>query len=260
MPHRYFIQLSYNGTHYHGWQCQDNSNTIQKVINTALSVILGGEIMVTGCGRTDAGVHARQFFAHFDLDYPIEMSKQIKLVFNLNGFLPQDIAVQRIFEVNPAFNARFSALSRTYAYHISIVKDPFTTDQAFRYTGPLDLSLMNEAALRLLNHSDFTSFAKMPFETKTNNCTVSEAHWNRIPDGIVFTISANRFLRNMVRAIVGTLLDIGRGRYQPNQIDEIILAKDRGRAGFSVPACGLYLIKVEYPLEIYAFQPQKGVL
>jgi tRNA pseudouridine38-40 synthase len=247
MINRYFIKLSFDGTHYHGWQAQDNSLSIQAVLNNALSVVLKKEISATGAGRTDAGVHAKEFYAHFDTDLSFDDENTRNLIYHLNGFLPEDIAIQNVFNVPDDAHARFSAISRTYQYIITPEKDPFLTGRVYRYSGPLDIDQMNRGADILKNCSDFTSFAKLPSDTKTNICRVTEAHWCRKNGQIVFTVTADRFLRNMVRAIVGTLIDLGRNRIKLEDIETIILAKDRSAAGYSVPACGLYLISIRYP-------------
>ena len=251
MPHRYFIKLFFNGTQYHGWQTQDNSLCIQAVLNKALSVVLKQEISVTGAGRTDAGVHAKEFFAHFDLEMILDRNKTKDLINHLNGYLPADIAIRSVFEVKPDAHARFSALSRTYQYLITTEKDPFLTNLAYRYSGALDIDQMNLGAEMIRNCSDFTSFAKLPSETKTNICRVTEAQWSKNGNQLVFTITADRFLRNMVRAIAGTLIDLGRNHLQLADIERVILAKDRRAAGYSVPASGLYLTSVKYPNEIF---------
>ena len=249
---RYFIQLSFKGTAFHGWQSQENSQCVQTILEEALTVILRENISVTGAGRTDAGVHASEFFAHFDIDRDFTPFEIEKLVFSLNGYLPQDIAIQSVFKVHQETHARFSALSRSYEYHIIKVKDPFLKEFAYRYPGPLDIDLMNTGAAMIMNVDDFTSFAKLPAETKTNICRVTHARWTENGSSLVFSITADRFLRNMVRAIVGTLIDLGRGYLSLDDLQRIIEAKDRTRAGFSVPACGLYLVKVEYPGTIHS--------
>jgi len=254
MIHRYFIKLSFYGTNYHGWQTQDNSLCIQSVMNHALSVILRKDIDITGAGRTDAGVHAREFFAHFDTELILDSEKQKKLIYNLNGYLPDDIVVHSAFEVRSDAHARFSAISRTYQYIITTKKDPFLNGLAYRYTGHLDIDLMNKGADIIKENSDFTSFAKLPSETKTNICRVTHARWNVHDNQLIFTITADRFLRNMVRAIVGTLIDLGRNRLKLEDIEKIILAKDRSAAGYSVPACGLCLVSVQYPESIFLKQ------
>jgi tRNA pseudouridine38-40 synthase len=247
---RYFIRLSFLGTNYHGWQTQENANSVQSVLCDALSVMLKERIIITGAGRTDAGVHAREFYAHFDSNYLDEKQRK-ELVFHLNGYLPFDISVQEIIPVLPGSHARFSAVSRTYQYIISLTKDPFSSGFAFHYSVPLDLQKMNEGASIIKSCRDFTSFAKLPAETKTNICLISEIFWEKNGNLLLFNITANRFLRNMVRAIVGTLLDLGRGKNDLNGLNEIIETKNRSSAGASVPACGLYLTSIQYPENIF---------
>lgn len=248
---RYFIRISYDGTNYHGWQYQKNAHSIQQMLERAFSLILKEEVKLTGCGRTDAGVHAREFYAHFDFSKTLDSKVRKKLVFNLNGYLPQDIAISALLPVQVSANARYSAISRTYQYIITTVKDPFLQGYAYYIFGDLDPELMNRGARFLLNTHDFTSFSKVNTQTKTNLCRITEVHWDRVGDQLIFTIKANRFLRNMVRAIVGTLIELGRGKIDMKDLQRIIDGKDRSLAGDSVPACGLYLVKVEYPEEIF---------
>ena len=243
---RYFIQLSYDGTAYHGWQVQDGDETVQQHIEAGLRFKLGLKESVTGCGRTDTGVHARRFYAHFDLEKKPEATQLEKFVFELNNFLPKDIAVYRVFSVHDDAHARFDAISRTYKYYINTVKDPFSERFAWTYRVPLDLEAMNQAAATLKNHTDFTSFAKLHSDVKTNNCKISTTSWSRKGGQLVFTITADRFLRNMVRAIVGTLVEVGRGKRTPEDFEEVVLRKDRSAAGMSAPAKGLFLEDVDY--------------
>lgn len=249
MANRYFIKLSFLGTNYHGWQKQQNANSVQFVLAEALSVILKEKIDVTGAGRTDTGVHARQFYAHFDTNY-LDEKQRMELAFHMNGYLPRDIGIHEIFQVQPDAHARFSAVSRTYQYIIAQTKDPFLLGFAYYYSVPLDILRMNEGATIIKSCSDFTSFAKLPSETKTNICLITDIFWEKKGDILLFTITANRFLRNMVRAIVGTLIDIGRKRIQLSDLERIILSKNRSAAGYSVPACGLYLTSIVYPDDI----------
>lgn len=242
--YRYFIKLAYKGTHYHGWQIQENAHTVQAELNEKISLMLGESINLVGCGRTDTGVHARAFYAHLDISN--EMDQLESLAFKLNGFLPEDIVVFEIFEVPLDFHARFDAKSRTYKYYISRQKNPFLTDQSFYYHGELDIAKMNAACEILFDHSDFTSFSKLHTQTKTNNCKIYEARWEERGQTLVFTIRADRFLRNMVRAIVGTMIEIGSGKLEVKDMQRIIEARDRSDAGFSVPAEGLFLEDVEY--------------
>ena len=249
MNRRYFIQLAFDGTRYHGWQVQQNAITVQQVLNDDLSLLLGEDIHLSGCGRTDTGVHAREYYAHFDsksadLDNPA-------FAFRLNGKLPEDIAVHSIRKVRPDAHARFSATSRTYEYHINRHKDPFTDRVSHYLYGELDLENMKKAATLLTETKDFTSFSKVDTGTKTNICNVFLAYWESSPGRLVFTITADRFLRNMVRAVVGTIIDIGFGKITLDEFKSIIDKKDRSAAGTSAPAKGLFLTRVEYPVEIY---------
>jgi tRNA pseudouridine38-40 synthase len=241
---RYAIQLSYNGGRYFGWQRQPKEISVQEVLEKAFSTILREEIAVTGAGRTDTGVHASFYIAHFDTEN--EIIDSVQLAFKLNRFLPADIAIQKIWKVDSEFHARFSAVSRTYKYFISTVKNPFTTETSFQYTVPLNVDLMNQAAKMLFEFTDFTSFSKLHTDVKTNNCKIYEAEWEKQGDQLVFTIKADRFLRNMVRAIVGTLIEVGKGKISIEQFAEIIERKDRGEAGTSVPPQGLFLVDIEY--------------
>ena len=243
---RYFVQLSYNGGAYHGWQIQPSGITVPEELNKAFATILRNpDISLTGAGRTDAGVHAKMMVAHFDLEAPLTIDLD-KLVANLNSLLPFDIAIQKIWAVEPDMHARFSAKMRTYKYYLTLKKNPFTPALVTRIIGDLDFEEMNKAAKCLLNYSDFTSFSKLHTDTKTNNCFITEAYWQEEEDMWVFTISADRFLRNMVRAIVGTLLEVGRGKMSVQHFCEIIEKKDRCSAGTSAPPQGLYLYKIEY--------------
>ena len=250
MKTRYFIFVSYKGTSYHGWQLQPNSITVQKILENALSVILCEGISTTGAGRTDTGVHALFFCAHFDSLSP-DLSDQESMVFRLNRFLPVDISVINIKKVLPDANARYSAISRTYKYYISRKKDPFFDSSSWFLYGQIDIGAMNQACRLLLKHSDFTSFSKLHSGSKTNICKIYNAQWEDTDNRLVFTITADRFLRNMVRAIVGTLVEIGFGKINLQEFEEVILAGDRCRAGTSAPAKGLFLTDIEYPVEIY---------
>ena len=246
MP-RYFIKLSYNGTNYHGWQSQDNAVTIQSGLEKALSTILSNKIEVTGAGRTDTGVHAREYFAHFDFDSKFGNDEIKNIIYRLNAILNNDIAVSEIFKVNDDVHARFSAISRTYKYYISLNKNPFTKEFSWNVFGSIDIIKMNEAANVLFEYIDFTSFSKLHTDVKTNNCKIMQAEWNMENGMLVFTIKADRFLRNMVRAIVGTLIDVGKGKISVDEFRKIIENKNRSEAGYSVPAKGLFLEKIEYP-------------
>ena len=242
--HRYFLQLSYKGTRYFGWQRQPNAISVQEVIEKTLSTVLREEIAVVGAGRTDTGVHASFYVLHFDVLN--EIIEPEKLLYHLNRFLPDDIAIQKIKKVNSDFHARFSAVSRTYKYYISMVKDPFTTDTSYQFTVPLDIEKMNEAAKMLFEYTDFTSFAKLHTDVKTNNCKIFKAEWETENNQLVFTIKADRFLRNMVRAIVGTLLEVGKGKITVDDFRKIIEMKNRGAAGTSAPPHGLFLVDIGY--------------
>ena len=244
---RYFIELSYNGKNYHGWQIQPDTITVQGVLEKALSTLLRKEIQVVGAGRTDAGVHAKQLFAHFDFD-KIEGVSEFQ--FKLNSFLPKDISIQNLFEVNKDAHARFNAVEREYEYVVSLQKDPFLEDFAHLIHHQPNMELMNEAANELLNYKDFQCFSRSNTDVKTYYCDVKKAFWKEENSQLIFTISADRFLRNMVRAIVGTLLDIGFKKTSLEEFHEIIKSKNRSKAGTSAPAKGLYLTKVLYPESI----------
>jgi tRNA pseudouridine synthase A len=244
---RYFIEFSYNGKNYHGWQLQPKAITVQGVLQNALTTILREEISVIGAGRTDSGVHALQMFAHFDTER--ELSDD--LVRKLNAFLPYDIAVHSIRAVKTDAHARFDALKRTYQYHISIEKSPFRYDYSIPLTLPLNVDVMNEAAQILFDYTDFQCFSKTHTDVKTFNCKIYEAHWAIVGSELVFTITADRFLRNMVRAIVGTLINVGLQKLSLTGFEDIIISKSRSKAGASVPACGLFLTQVTYPEEIF---------
>jgi tRNA pseudouridine38-40 synthase len=243
---RYFIALSYDGTEFHGWQVQPNGITVQECLDKALCTFFRQEVITLGCGRTDAGVHAKQFYAHVDLiDLPVETV--INSVSSLNSLLPYGIAISTIFEVGEDAHARFDATARAYEYHIHFNKDPFKINRSWLFKGTLDVAKMNEAASLLLNFIDFSCFSKSKTQTFTNNCKITAARFVELDGGLVFTIEADRFLRNMVRAIVGTLILVGKGDLAPIAINDIVASKNRSKAGQSVPACGLYLTKVEYP-------------
>jgi tRNA pseudouridine38-40 synthase len=242
---RYFIELAYDGTNYHGWQVQPNAVTVQEVLGDALSTVLREPIETVGCGRTDTGVHAAQFFAHFDAR-PLTINRQA-LVNSLNGLLPPDIGIKRVIEINAEAHARFDATLRSYEYHIHFGKDPFKRNRSWGMRDTPDINLMNEAAQIMMTYTDFSCFSKANTQTFTNNCKISRAEWVEYDEGLIFHISADRFLRNMVRAIVGTLIEIGRKEMPPEAIRQVIESKNRSKAGTSVPACGLYLTEVKYP-------------
>ncbi|MBN1107377.1 MAG: tRNA pseudouridine(38-40) synthase TruA [Bacteroidales bacterium] len=247
---RYFMFLSFSGAAYHGWQLQPQAPTVQKVLENAMSTIAGEKITVTGAGRTDTGVHASFFCAHFDSD-TYHTKDPDKFLHRLNRYLPSDIAIRRIAEVVPDAHARFSALSRTYRYYVTRLKDPFSTDRAWYVPGSVDYETMNEACAILMKHDDFTSFSKLHSGTRTNICRIDHAGWEEDSNRLVLTIKADRFLRNMVRSITGTMIDIGKGKLTIKQFEEIIMAKDRCRAGLSAPARGLFLEDIEYPDELF---------
>jgi len=243
---RYFITLSYDGTRYHGWQIQPNGLSVQEKLQWALSTILRQEdILVTGAGRTDAGVHARMMVAHVDVErMDFELSD---LVYKLNRLLPQDIAIQKIEPVSDEMHARFSATSRTYHYYIHTVKDPFRRAYSCELHYPLDFKLMNEAAAILMEYEDFGAFCKAHADVKTTICHITAARWNQTsPVSWYFEITANRFLRNMVRAVVGTLIDVGRGRLSLDDFRKVIEGKRRTEAGESMPANALFLEDIKY--------------
>lgn len=243
---RYFIHLAYNGANYNGWQTQPELPTVQETLEKALSTLLRQPIAVVGCGRTDTGVHASDFYAHFDLK---DFKDPKELTFKLNSFLPPDIAIFAIFPVADNAHARFDATARTYQYHVSDRRLPFRQGQYCRIYFKPDIERMNEAAQVLMEYEDFTSFAKLHTQVKTNICHLTEARWDRVGEEWIFTIRSNRFLRNMVRSVTGTLLDVGRGKLSIEGLREIIEKKDRCAAGVSMPACGLFLTKVDYPLD-----------
>ncbi len=251
---RYFIQLSFDGTAYHGWQVQKNSRSVQGIIEQGLRFKTGVDGRIVGCGRTDSGVHASQFFAHFDLNKNLEVVELAHLCRELNHYLPHDIAIQKIFPVTEAAHSRFDAKFRTYKYFISRIKDPFFRNYSWTYQAPLDIDKMIEASAVLFDYKDFTSFSKLHTDVKTNNCKISTASWLDSQDRFVFTITADRFLRNMVRAIVGTLIGVGKGKLSLDDFREVIESKEGARAGMSVPAQGLFLFNVGYLWECILVQ------
>lgn len=247
---RYFLEISYNGIPFHGWQRQPNAVSVQEELERSLSIVFQKEILITGAGRTDTGVHARQMFAHFDVPGLIEDDKT--LIRSLNRLCGPNIAIKRIISVAKDAHARFDASERTYKYFIIYQKSPFLKDFSWFSPTPLDLDRMNEAARLLLDTKDFTSFAKLHTDVKTNICDVRRAYWENYENlegvpGIVFTISADRFLRNMVRAIVGTLVEVGRGKKSVSDFRSVIESADRCTAGTSMPGEGLFLWEVKYP-------------
>ena len=244
---RYFVYLSYDGTRFHGWQIQPNGISVESEIERCLSTILRTSIDIVGAGRTDAGVHARNYVAHFDYE-TANLHTDANLLYKLNCILPYTINIQRIAIVGESAHARFDAVKRTYRYYLTTQKDVFNYPLMHRVQA-LDFEKMNEAAALLANYTDFTSFSKLHTDVKTNNCTIFEAKWVADGDRITFTICANRFLRNMVRAIVGTLIEIGRGKLTVDDFCKIIESKDRGKAGSSAPANALFLEEIEYPYQ-----------
>ena len=243
---RLFISLSYNGSPFCGWQAQPGGRSVQGELERALTIAFGEPVEVVGAGRTDAGVNARHYIAHFDI-HADEVKEPKRTVRKINAILPKEICVFDIFSVSPEAHARYDAVSRTYRYYLHTAKDPFARF-SYLYTYNLDMEAMNRAAARLLGTRDFTSLEKTGSDNGTSLCTVSEARWERLDDThLVFTVTANRFLRNMVRAMVGTLLEIGRGRKPESWIDEVLSARDRCSAGQSVPGEALFLDEVRYP-------------
>ena len=254
MGNRYFIFLSFKGTRFHGWQIQPGAVTVQKIVNEALTYITGEKVTTIGAGRTDTGVHAKFFCAHFNSSYD-DLASRINLVYRLNRYLPGDIRVYGIRQVQPDASARYSAVSRTYEYNITRIGDPFLLDFAWYLNGELDIVAMNRASQLLMVCNDFTSFSRLHSDNKTNICRVFHAFWKPDENKIVFTIKADRFLRNMVRAIVGTLTEVGKGKLSVQDFNKIIDARDRSAAGTSAPAKGLFLTDIEYPEELYLTTP-----
>ena len=245
---RYFIELSYDGSPFVGWQRQPKGDSVQSCLEDALKTLLQKPISVVGAGRTDAGVHARQLFAHVDLDDQVNQN----LKFRLNKLLPKEIAVNSILVVTDDAHARFDATGRRYSYHITTQKDPFLEKRSYYFSKTFDIELMNQAATVMLDHDDFKCFSKSRTDVKTYLCDIQEAYWEQNGSDLVFFIQANRFLRNMVRAIVGTLIEVGLKKISIDDFKSILLSRDRSKAGYSVPAHGLYLEKVNYPKHIFA--------
>lgn len=251
---RYFMRLAFNGTPFFGWQIQPKNISVQEVIENALTLLLqqpsdDGQrerIAITGCGRTDTGVHARDFMAHFDFPEELNEEKRLRLVNKLNSFLPKEIVISTIEPVADDAHARFDAIDRTYRYYVNIRKDAFNFPYAHRVFEKLDVDKMNEAASLLLKNEDFTSFSKVHTQVNNMRCHVTHAQWEQCDGQLIFTITANRFLRNMVRAIVGTLLLVGKGKISVQDFQDIIEQKDRCKAGDSAPAHALFLEKVRY--------------
>lgn len=245
---RYFFEIAYDGTNYHGWQRQDNAITIQEVVEEALTRITRAQTTIMGSGRTDTGVHCRQQFFHADFENKIDAEK---LRFKLNSYLPTDISIQSIRPVKPDAHARFDATGRAYIYKITKVKDPFQQGFAYYYSKPLDIITMNEAATLLVGEKDFEAFSRVKTEVNNFVCNITEAKWEQAGESLIFSIKANRFLRGMVRAIVGTLLRVGSGKLTKSDFQKVIESKDRREAGSAAPADGLFLNEVKYPKDIY---------
>lgn len=249
---RYFLRFAYDGTAFHGSQRQPNGVTVQETMEQALAMIFREPIPLTFAGRTDAGVHAREMYAHFDIGEEAMRREAERLVFRLNGILPDSIAIFDIYPVTDDAHARFSAVRRTYEYHIVDHKDPFLCQQATRVRPGLDFDAMNEAAQLLIGKQDFASFCRTNTDVKTTICDLTHAEWKQLGNGhAVFTIAADRFLRNMVRAVVGTLFEVGRGKMTKEQFAEVITQHNRCAAGDSAPAEGLFLVQIDYPQELF---------
>ena len=243
---RYFIHLAYKGTNYHGWQIQPNADSVQSRLQEAFSILHKEEIKIIGCGRTDAGVHARNFYAHYDSSHK-RINDQENFTYKINKLIPNDIVVYGIYKTSNNAHSRFDATSRTYKYYISKSKEVFLSDYCWQHNLDLNLDKMDKASKALLEYNDFTSFSKLHTDVKTNLCQIKYAKWEQDENMIVFTIKADRFLRNMVRAVVGTLIEVGMEKNTIDGFCEIIEKKDRSSAGMSVPACGLFLEDIEYP-------------
>lgn len=243
---RYFLEMAYNGSQYHGWQIQDNAVTVQQVVEDAIGKLLRVQVSVVGAGRTDTGVHASYFTAHFDIEEQIGDARYF--IFKINQILPRDIVIFSLQQVDNQLHSRFSAISRTYRYYLTLNKDPFNNQLSFRSVFEPDFDLMNQASKFLFSHVDFTSFSKLHTDVKTNNCSISKAEWVRLSASEwCYVITADRFLRNMVRAIVGTLLDVGRKKISVDDFNSIIEKKDRGAASSSAAPHALFLSDIEYP-------------
>jgi tRNA pseudouridine38-40 synthase len=246
MSYRYFLVMQFNGKNFHGWQIQPNSNTVQAEVNEKLGILLKIPVLTVGAGRTDTGVHARFFVAHFDSPINIEPNLD-NICADLNHFVSGDIMIQKIVPVPEKAHARFDAISRTYKYYISIGKDVFNKEFCWHVFCKLDIDIMNEGAKIIMEYTDFTSFSKLHSNTKTNICNIKSAIWEYEDHLLVFTVTADRFLRNMVRSIVGTLVSLGRHKMDLSELRKIIESKNRSLAGDSVPAQGLFLYDIEYP-------------
>ena len=246
---RFFLTLSYRGTAYRGWQVQDNALSVQQALQGALSVLLGAPTEVVGAGRTDAGVHAARYVAHFDTDSQKPMDQDF--TYHLNAILPKDIAVHTVQRVKEEAHARFSATLREYKYFIVSEKDPFRVETAYHYPQVLNLEKMNEAAAALPEYTDFAAFCKLHGGNKTTLCRLQASLWVREGNALIYTVSSDRFLRNMVRAIVGTLIDVGRGKLTPDEFRRVVESGNRSAAGTSAPPQGLFLTDVRYPEDIF---------
>jgi len=249
LAQRYFIELAYKGTHFHGWQVQPNAVSVQECLEKALTTITREEIAVTGAGRTDTGVHASYYVAHFDSEK--QNLDHRDFAHKLNSFLGNDIVIFNVAKVSPEAHARFDAISRTYQYHLNLLKDPFLLETSWHFFRPFNLEQMNAACQILFEYTDFTSFSKLHTDVKTNNCKIYFAEWTQSGNNIVFTVKADRFLRNMVRALVGTFIEVGMGKLDLDDFRKVIEKKDRGVAGTSVPAHGLFLTDIEYPETVF---------
>lgn len=252
---RFLFQISYLGTNYSGWQSQLNATGIQEVVEKCLGTILRQKLSIVGSGRTDAGVHCSQQFFHVDIEKPFDGEK---LIIQMNSFLPADIAIHSIAAIKPDVSARYEATERAYEYIITRKKDPLRTGRAFYFFKEVDIKTMNKAAALLVGTHDFEAFSKVKTDVNHFICTIKEAEWNQKGDLLVFNIAANRFLRGMVRAIVGTLLDTGSGKISLKEFQEILKSRDRKKAGMNVPPEGLFLVKVKYPKTIYLDGERKG--
>ncbi len=245
---RYFLKLAYNGTHYHGWQYQPNAISVQEKLNDALQKILKAPISIMGAGRTDAGVHASEMYAHFDFDDAID---EALILYKLNSYLPDDIVLYRIILVHDKAHARFDAISRSYEYHIVTGRDPFSLETTWQYfQNEIDVEAMNQAAEILLDYTNFKCFSKSKTDVKTYDCKITNAVWKKEGNRLIFHISADRFLRNMVRAIVGTLIEVGIGKRAVDDIHRVLASENRSEAGLSVPAKGLFLTEIIYPEQL----------
>jgi tRNA pseudouridine38-40 synthase len=245
---RFFLEIAYRGTQYHGWQRQPNAETVQQVVEASMSILLNEAVSIMGAGRTDTGVHAKQMYAHFDTNYKFDDASDF--VFRMNAMLPKDIVIKKLFQVSDSAHSRFDAIYRTYEYWVYESKNPFLEPFAYRLKSNVDFDIMNQAADLLLHHQDFKCFSKSNTDVSTFECNITKANWKSHNEYSVFTITANRFLRNMVRAVVGTLLEIGQGKHPVTHLQEVLESQDRSSAGFSVPAHGLYLTEVGYPNEL----------